>query len=328
MPAEPLIRVEKLTKHYLNSAGLGPGRGERVKAVDGVSFFIHRGETYGLVGESGCGKSTLGRTMLKLEQPTGGRVFFDGRDIFALEKEALRRLRREMQIILQDPYSSLNPRMTAGEAVGEALEVHGLARGREKRRRTEEMLAICGLPAGIYHRYPHELSAGQCQRVVIARALILNPSFIVADEPIAMLDLSVQAQIVNLLEQLRERFGLTCLFISHDLGMVRHIADRIGVMYRGGLVEEAPQEELFRRTLHPYTRALISAVPSLEPGKPKRRIVLKGEPPDPAESWEGCSFHPRCPLAGERCREEKPLLREVSPGHLVACHLAEGGDKP
>lgn len=276
-----------------------------------------------MVGESGCGKSTLGRTILKLLEPTGGRVLYKGQEIYSLKKEQLRAMRREMQIIFQDPYGSLNPRMTVGEAIGEALEDHGLARGRERRERAEYLLAACGLAPYHYRRYPHEFSGGQRQRIGIARALALKPSFIIADEPISALDVSIQAQIINLLEDLQDQFKLTFLFISHDLSVIKHISDRVAVMYLGMIVETAPKSNLYRNPLHPYSRALLSAVPVMDPTKKKERIILEGDVPSPANPPAGCHFHTRCYLAFDRCREEAPKLLEIEAGHQVSCHLVE-----
>jgi oligopeptide/dipeptide ABC transporter ATP-binding protein len=321
---DPVIEVQGLKKHFPIRTGVFSRIRGTVKAVDGVSFSILTGETYGLVGESGCGKSTIGHTILKMLEPTAGRVLYKGRDVFAMGKQELRSLRREMQLVFQDPYSSLNPRKTVGGAIGEALTVHGIASGAERRRRVEQVLELCGLAPYHYRRYPHEFSGGQRQRLVIARALALNPRFIVADEPISALDVSIQSQIINLMERLQDELGLTFLFISHDLGVVKHMADRVGVMYLGTLVEEAPKREFYAAPLHPYSQALISAIPSMDPERPKERIILTGDVPSPASPPEGCRFHTRCPHAEEVCRRTVPLLKTVGPDHLAACHLVAG----
>jgi peptide/nickel transport system ATP-binding protein len=316
----PMIEVLGLKKYFPIRTGVFSRVQGYVKAVDGVSFTILPGETYGLVGESGCGKSTIGHTILKMLEPTAGRVLYKGRDVFAMGKQELRNLRRDMQIVFQDPYSSLNPRKTVGGAIGEALTVHGIASGAERRKRVEHVLELCGLARYHYRRYPHEFSGGQRQRLVIARALALNPQFIVADEPISALDVSIQSQIINLMERLQAELGLTFLFISHDLGVVKHMSDRVGVMYLGTLVEEAPKKEFYASPLHPYSQALISAIPSMDPERPKDRIILKGDVPSPASPPEGCRFHTRCPRATAPCRREVPELKAARPNHLVACH--------
>ncbi len=320
---EPLVTVSNLKKYFPIRAGVFSRQVGNIKAVDDIDFFIAPGETFGLVGESGCGKSTTGRTILNLIPPTAGKVTFKGHDIFTLDKKKLRSLRKEMQIIFQDPYGSLNPRMAVGEAIGEALEDHGIARGKEKRERVEKMLEICGLAPFHYRRYPHEFSGGQRQRVGIARALILNPQFIVADEPISALDVSIQAQIINLLQELQADFGLTFLFISHDLSVVKHICDRVAVMYLGEIVEMAPRGSLYDNPLHPYTQALLSAVPIMDPTLKKKRIILKGDVPSPANPPDGCRFHTRCSYVESICRESVPQLREIDNGHFAACHLVK-----
>lgn len=320
---EPILRVEDLRKYFLIKAGVFSRVVGHIKAVDGVSFSIDEGETFGLVGESGCGKSTLGRTILKLLEPTGGRVIYKGQDIYSIKKENLRNMRKEMQIIFQDPYGSLNPRMTVGEAIGEALEAHGVARGRERRERVEYLLDVCGLAPYHYRRYPHEFSGGQRQRIGIARALALNPNLVIADEPISALDVSIQAQIINLLEDLQDQFGLTFLFISHDLSMIKHISDRVAVMYLGMIVEMAPKKPFYRNPLHPYSQALLSAVPVMDPTLKKERIILTGDVPSPANPPEGCRFHTRCHYTKDRCRVEIPELKEIEAGHYTACHLVE-----
>ncbi len=319
----PVMEVEGLKKYFPIRKGVFSRVAGFVKAVDGISMRIYSGETYGLVGESGCGKSTAGMTMIRMLNPTGGEVLFMGKGVFSMSPEELRILRREVQIIFQDPYSSLNPRMSVGEAIGEALEVHGIARGKERREKVEAVLKVCGLDTYHYRRYPHEFSGGQRQRIGIARALVLEPRFIVADEPISALDVSIQSQIINLLEQLQERFGLTFLFISHDLSVVKHMADRVGVMYLGRIVEEAVKKEFYASPRHPYSQALLSAVPVMKPGLKKERIILKGDVPSPSNPPPGCTFHTRCPRAVDICRSEEPVLKKVGPDHFASCHLVE-----
>ena len=297
-----------------------------IKAVDGVSLRIQRGETLGLVGESGCGKSTVGRAILRLYEPTSGRIIFDGQDISKLGEAELRPLRRRMQMVFQDPFASLNPRHSVGRIVGEPLRAHGLARGRTVQARVRELLKVVGLPEDAATRYPHEFSGGQRQRIGVARALAVNPDFIVADEPVSALDVSIQAQIINLLENLQQEFDLTYLFIAHDLAVVRHISDRIAVMYLGGIVEVSPAGELYEQPFHPYTISLLSAVPIPDPKIEKKRqaILLKGDLPSPAAPPHACRFHTRCPyVQPTRCREERPELRSLQRGHEVACHWAE-----
>ena len=320
---EVLVRVENLKKHFPITKGVIISRQVgAVKAVDGVSFEIRRGETLGLVGESGCGKSTIGRTILQLYRPDAGKVFFEGIELTALSDDELRRLRPKMQMIFQDAYDSLNPRHSVGKIVSEPLVIHGVARGRQLRERVAELFELVGLDPSWADRFPHEFSGGQRQRVGIARALALNPSFIVCDEPISALDVSIQAQIVNLLQDLQERLGLTYLFIAHDLSMVEHISHRVAVMYLGKIMELASRDELFDNPLHPYTRSLMSAVPVPNPKveRKRRRIILKGEVPSPANPPPGCVFHPRCPLAMDECSQVEPEFREVSPDHFVTCH--------
>jgi len=325
----PLVEVRDLVKHYQASRrwlGLGRARGV-VRAVDGVSFDIPTGQTLGLVGESGCGKTTVGRTMLRLTEPTAGRMVFAGQDVFALDGPRLRALRRRMQIVFQDPYSSLNPRMTVRRALREPLEIHGLTGGGRGAMdaRVAALLDEVGLDPTVADRYPHELSGGQRQRVGIARALALEPEFLVCDEPVSALDVSVQAQVLNLLAELRERRRLTYLFIAHDLAVVRHIADEVAVMYLGRIVERAPAARLYAGPRHPYTTSLLSAVPVPDPKARRQRIVLTGDVPSPATPPSGCPFHPRCPHPKKdaRCATERPALREVVPGQLAACHFAE-----
>ena len=323
--AQPLLAVESLTKHFPVMQGMFRREAGSVKAVDGLDFEIRERETLGLVGESGCGKSTAGRVILRLHPATAGRILFRGTDITSLEGEALRRLRPRMQMIFQDPQDSLNPRMTVGSIIGEPLLEHGAAKGRALRDRVEELLDAVGLDPGFTNRYPHEFSGGQRQRIGVARALALNPEFIVCDEPIAALDVSIQAQVVNLLEDLQERLGLTYLFISHDLSMIRHIADRVAVMYLGKIVELASSEVLYREPLHPYTRALLSAVPIHDPELEARRerVILRGDVPSPADPPAGCRFSTRCPMAAPECSERAPDWRGLRPGHWVACHFAQ-----
>ncbi len=321
--AETILMVKDLVKHY-EAGGFLQRQRPPVRAVDGVSFEIGRGETLALVGESGCGKSSVGRTVLRLQEPTAGTVRFEGRDVFSLGREPLRQLRRRMQIIFQDPYSSLNPRMTIGDAVAEGIRIHRLARGAEVGRRVSALLEEVGLDPGYASRYPHEFSGGQRQRIGIARALAVEPSFIVCDEPVSALDVSVQAQVVNLLRDLQERRGLSYLFIAHDLAVVRQIAHRIAVMYLGQIVETGPAEDVLADPRHPYTQALLSAVPEPDPDAPEDRILLTGDLPSPSRPPAGCRFHTRCfhPLRNQRCVDEVPLLRPISRTR-AACHYAE-----
>ena len=309
-------------KHFQVGGGLFGGGAGIVKAVDGVSFDIHRGETLGLVGESGCGKTTTGRCILRLEPPTSGEVVFEGRDMSRLSDAELRGLRRRMQVIFQDPYSSLNPRMTVGQIISEPLGVHGIVPDRTARAaRVQDLLRHAGLLPAMARRYPHELSGGQRQRVGIARALAMEPSLIICDEPVSALDVSIQAQIINLLEDLQAEFGLTYLFVAHDLSVVRHISDRVAVMYLGKIVEITDRKSLYEDPQHPYTRALLSAVPIPDPVVEAKRehVVLGGEVPSPLNPPSGCVFHPRCPIAVAECRTTIPELREIKPGHQVAC---------
>jgi oligopeptide transport system ATP-binding protein len=319
-----LLAVDELRVHFpLVVGGLLRRRHVVLKAVDGVSFALEPGETLGIVGESGCGKSTLGRAILRLLEPSGGRVLWLGEDLGALDGEALRRRRREMQIIFQDPLASLNPRMTIGDIIAEPLVTHEPQHGRAAvRARVQGMMAKTGLSPQMINRYPHEFSGGQCQRIGIARAMILNPRLIVCDEPVSALDVSIQAQIINLLMALQRAFGLSLLFISHDLSVVRHISQRILVLYLGRMMELADRDSLYRRPRHPYTRALISAVPIPDPKREraKRRIVLGGDLPSPLDPPSGCVFRTRCPLAAEICAREVPRIEDVQPGHRVACH--------
>jgi oligopeptide transport system ATP-binding protein len=323
--SEVLLEVRDLVKHFEVGGGMFRKPAGLVRAVDGVSFSIRRGETLGLVGESGCGKTTTGRCVLQLERPTSGQIIFEGRDLTTLDAKELRAVRRRLQVIFQDPYSSLNPRMTIGEIVGEPLAVHGIVRGAGARRdRVQQLLRHVGLLPQHAARYPHQLSGGQRQRVGVARALAMEPALIICDEPVSALDVSIQAQIINLLEDLQAEFGLTYLFIAHDLAVVRHISDRVAVMYLGKIVEMADRKTLYDDPLHPYTRALLSAVPIPDPELEMRRerLVLRGEVPSPLNPPSGCVFHPRCPIAVERCRSVIPELREPKPGHQAACLLA------
>jgi oligopeptide transport system ATP-binding protein len=323
--SDALLEVQDLKVHFPVRRGWLRRTPEFVRAVDGVSFRIAAGETLGLVGESGCGKTTLGRAVLRLIEPTSGRVWLEGEDLMQLSGAALRARRRKFQMIFQDPYSSLNPRMTIEDIVGEALDIHGLAPDRAARRaRVSELLRAVGLEPAHALRYPHEFSGGQRQRIGIARALAVEPKLIVCDEPVSALDVSVQAQITNLLQDLQQQRGLAYLFIAHDLAVVEHISHRIMVMYLGQVVEMAEAKTLLRAPKHPYTQALISAVPEVDVDSRRRRIVLPGDVPSPIRPPSGCRFHPRCPVAEwPRCREESPALREVAPGHWAACHLAK-----
>lgn len=315
-----LMDIQNLKKYFPIKQGVLKKTVGNVKAVDDVTFQIRKGETFGLVGESGSGKSTLGRTILRLQEPTSGNVFFEGRNLFQLSQTELRKTRREMQIIFQDPFASLNPRFTIGEVIGEMFKVHKIASGPERDEKVCELLELVGINPNRRHFYPHEFSGGQRQRVGIARAIALNPKFILADEAVSALDVSVQAQVINLLKDLQERLDLTYLFIAHGLNVVRYISDRVGVMYLGSLVEVAETDELFTHPAHPYTQALISTNPVPNPYKRDEQIILKGEIPSPSNPPSGCKFHTRCPIATERCKVEAPTLQEVAPGHQTACH--------
>jgi oligopeptide transport system ATP-binding protein len=320
--ARPLVQIRDLCKEFpVGGQGLWTRRKLAVKAVDGVNLDIEPGETVGLVGESGSGKSTLGRLILRLIEPTSGQVIFDGRDLSTLGRGEMRQLRRRMQVVFQDPYASLNPRMRVGAIVGEGIDIHKLAKGREKQDRLIELLRMVGLDADALSRYPHEFSGGQRQRIGIARALAVNPRFLVLDEPVSALDVSIQAQIINLLQDLQERLNLTYLFIAHDLRVVEHISRRVAIMYLGKIVELGSSEQIYAEPRHPYTRALLSAVPSIDPASKQERIRLPGELPSPVDPPPGCSFHPRCPYAKDVCRKIVPKLEKGSGEHAVACHL-------
>ena len=316
-----VLEVEDLKKHFPIRKGLLARTVGKVYAVDGVSFSIAEGETLGLVGESGCGKSTVGRTLLRLIEPTAGTIRLDGTDITRIPKDELRAFRRQMQIIFQDPFSSLNPRKSAGRIVGELLEVHGIARGSQNDEIVAGLFERVGLRAAQMRAFPHEFSGGQRQRIGIARALALNPKLIVGDEPVSALDVSIQAQVINLLEDLQQEFKLSYLFIAHDLAVVEHISDHIAVMYLGRIVEKTDKRTLFTSPLHPYTEALLSAVPIPDPTLKRQKRILQGDVPSPINPPSGCHFHTRCPYVSEQCKVQAPQLKEVRPGHVVACHL-------
>ena len=321
--SEALLELKELKKYFPIKSGLMNKTVGQVKAVDGISITINKGETFGLVGESGSGKSTVGKSAIRLMEKTSGEILFKGQDLYKLSPEELRKMRPQMQLIFQDPYSSLNPRVRVGDAIGEALVDHGLIAKSEVRDRVQEIMAACGLSSYHIDRFPHEFSGGQRQRIGIARALILNPDLIIADEPVSALDVSIQAQIINLFRKLQDTRELTYLFISHDLSVVEHLCNRIGVMYLGTMMETASRDELFRNPLHPYTRALLSAVPVPIPRLKRERIVLRGDIPSPANPPSGCKFHTRCPFAFERCTQEVPEFRNVGNDHFVSCHLVE-----
>ena len=324
MTQQPLVQIRNVSKYFPVTRGaIMTHKIGDIKAVDRISFDIHGGETLGLVGESGCGKTTTGRVILKLIEPSGGQIVYNGHDITPLHKKAMVPLRREMQIIFQDPYASLNPRLTVGEAIGEPLVAHGMATRTEAKERVLDLLRVVGLASFHYNRYPHEFSGGQRQRVGIARSLVMNPKFVVADEPVSALDVSIRAQIINLLQHIQAEFHLTFLFISHDLGVVRHLSDRVVVMYLGRLAEMAATDQLFADPKHPYTQALLSAVPSIKQRKQQRRLVLAGDVPTPFNPPQGCRFHTRCPLVMDQCRTVEPAWRDTGDGHFVACHLYE-----
>ena len=319
---EVLLEVKDLVKHFpIRQGVIFSKQVGAVQAVDGIGFNVNKGETLGLVGESGCGKTTAGRCILRLIEPTSGEVKFDGKDVPSLPKDELRELRKEMQIIFQDPYGSLNPRMTVGDIVGEPLHIHKLAKGAAKEKRVREILETVGLSAFHARRFPHEFSGGQRQRIGIARALAVDPRLIICDEPVSALDVSIQAQVINLLQDLQEEFGLTYLFIAHDLSVVKHISDRVAVMYLGKIVELTGKTELYRNPKHPYTQALLSAIPEADPTIKKERILLKGDVPSPINPPTGCRFHTRCPKAMDICKTKDPAFVDTGDGHFVACHL-------
>ena len=319
-----LVKVEQLVKYFPVRGGLLKRAVGWIKAVDHVSFTVQEGETLGLVGESGCGKTTVGRTMLRLNEPTAGKVKFEGKDIFEMPDQELKALRREMQIIFQDPFASLNPRMPIGESIAEGLKIHSIGTSRQQFEQVIEMLQRVGLEEYHAQRYPHEFSGGQRQRIGIARALTLKPRFIVCDEPVSALDVSIQSQVLNILKELQKELGLTYLFIAHNLSVVEHISDRVAVMYLGKIVEMTSRDKLFSNPLHPYTQALMSAIPIPDPTVKRERIILEGDVPSPLNQPTGCSFHPRCPFAMEHCAVEEPALAEVEPGHYAACWLLDG----
>ncbi|MNO49460.1 Oligopeptide transport ATP-binding protein OppF [compost metagenome] len=316
-----ILEVRNLKKHYPIRKGFFAKQVGAVKAVDGITLSVEKGETLAVVGESGCGKSTTGRAILRLIEPTGGEIMFDGTDVRSLDTEQLRRFRTDMQMVFQDPYASLDPRWTVQRILEEPLRTHEAAKNSELKSRVEQLMQVVGLSPYQAHRFPHEFSGGQRQRIGIARALALNPKFIVCDEPVSALDVSIQAQVLNLMQDLQEQYGLTYMFISHDLSVVKFISDRVAVMYLGRIVELAPTRELFAKPLHPYTQALMSAVPVPNPGLKKSRIVLTGDVPNPETPPSGCAFHPRCPFAMDKCRQDEPVLRELDSGHQVSCHL-------
>ncbi|MFA9556379.1 ABC transporter ATP-binding protein [Evansella sp. AB-rgal1] len=321
--SKPLLQVKNLKKYFDVTGGIFSRKVGEVKAVDDVSFDVYEGEVLGIVGESGCGKSTTGKTLLRLIDPTEGQVIFNGEDITELDDERMRKMRRDMQIIFQDPYASLNPRHKIEKILSEPLIVHGIGTKEERKQKVKEILEVVGLPGDHASRYPHQFSGGQRQRIGIARALIVNPKLIVCDEPVSALDVSIQSQILNLMEDLQDSFGLTYVFIAHDLSVVKHISDRVGVMYLGRMVELANNEGLYDNPLHPYTRSLLSAVPNPDPDVKTERIILEGDVPSPSKPPTGCAFHTRCPECMDICKEVRPEFKEYSDNHFVACHLYE-----
>lgn len=319
--AVPIVEVRNVKKYFPMKGGIFNRKQNVVKAVDGISFSIKRGETFGIVGESGSGKSTLGQTILRLTEPTAGNVYYEGEDISHLSQQDMRTYRRHMQMVFQDPFSSLNPRMRVGELIEEPMVVHQYANAADRRNRVRLLLGTVGLPAEAADKFPHEFSGGQRQRIGIARSLSIQPKFIIADEPVSALDVSIQSQILNLISDLQDEFDLTYLFIAHDLSVVKHISDRIGVMYLGKMMELSPKRKLFDNPLHPYTRSLLSAIPIPNPHLKRERIILKGDIPSPVNPPSGCVFRTRCPVAFERCKAEIPMLQHAGEGHYVACHL-------
>jgi oligopeptide transport system ATP-binding protein len=318
---EPLLKVENLKKHFPITGGILGRPVSSVKAVDGVSFTVNKGETLGIVGESGCGKSTTGRMLMRLIDPSEGKVTFEERELTSLSNSEMRKIRREMQMVFQDPFASLNPRHTVEQILEEPLKVHGMGSAKERKKRVHELLNIVGLSSYHAKRYPHQFSGGQRQRIGIARALMTKPKLIIADEPVSALDVSIQSQVLNLMQDLQKEFGLTYIFIAHDLGVVRHISDRVGVMYLGKMVELSNSETLYEKPLHPYTQALLSAVPVPDPDFKRETILLQGDIPSPSNPPSGCTFHTRCPHATEICKKKVPEFKEHQPGHYVACHL-------
>ncbi|WP_289141182.1 ABC transporter ATP-binding protein [uncultured Brevibacillus sp.] len=322
----PLLEVKGLQQHFPIKAGFLKRTTGHVKAVDGIDLTVYPGETLGIVGESGCGKSTTGRTILRLLEPTAGEVWFDGKDLAKLPKEEMRQMRKDLQMIFQDPYASLNPRMTIKQILLESLMVHNIGTKEERERTIEEIIQVVGLRKEHLNRHPHDFSGGQRQRIGIARALVVKPKLIIADEPVSALDVSIQSQVLNLLKDLKKEFNLTLMFISHDLSVVKHLCDRIAVMYLGRVVEIADKRMLFENPSHPYTRALLSAVPVAKPRQKRDRILLTGDLPSPANPPSGCTFHPRCPYATEMCKTQVPSLSDIGEGQLVSCHLVQSGE--
>lgn len=318
---QDLLEVKHLKKYYPIKGGLLGRDIGQVKAVDDISFTVKKGETLGLVGESGCGKSTTGRALLRLIEPTDGQVLFEGKDVTAMGKEQLRKIRRDMQIVFQDPFASLNPRHTVERILEEPMIIHGIGNAKERKQRVLQLLEVVGLSAYHAKRYPHQFSGGQRQRIGIARALAVNPKLIVADEPVSALDVSIQSQVLNLMQDLQKEFQLTYIFIAHDLSVVKHISDRVGVMYLGRIVELTDKERLYDNPMHPYTQALLSAVPIPDPDVKKERVILQGDVPSPANAPKGCAFHTRCPVAMDICKSDRPVFQDQGAGHYVACHL-------